>query len=100
MPPPKKGMNSRLDTVTKNRIYTNVFGSTVIVIKLITASKLVSKPVFKLNRISLLMIESERLNPVRDCWRRKMRDAAMATSPATPKMLTARERLTTFVRFA
>ena len=69
-------------------------------IKLITASRLVNKPVFKLNRMRRLMIESLRRKPVRERWSRKISDAAIATSPATPKMFTARERFTIVVNFA
>lgn len=65
---------------------------------LIIANKLVSAPVLIVNRISLLMMFSLCLNPVR--WRlsKKMSVAAMATSPMAARMLIDRERLTILVR--
>jgi len=48
------------EMVKKNKMYTNVFGRTWIVTKLITAHRLVKRPVLIVNTISLLITVSER----------------------------------------
>lgn len=45
-----------------------------------TAHKLVARPVLTPNKISLLIIVSECLKPVRDLWSKKHKLAAMITS--------------------
>ena len=57
-----------------------------------TASRPVSRPVLREKRISRLMMPSDRLNPVRDRWRRKIRVMAIATSLMALVILTARLR--------
>ena len=67
----------------------NVFGDTEIEIMLATASKLVRRPVLREKTMQRSMILSERLNPVRECWRSQMSDPAMRTSDAALRMLIA-----------
>jgi hypothetical protein len=54
----------------------------------IIAQMLVRRPVPMLNIISLVIMVSDARKPVRDCWRRVQRMAAIRTSPAAARAFT------------